>query len=399
MGTPGEAGQRDTVARAPARVGTWAAAPTAVPADKILTLDAQTVRQVVHTSVGGDLPRLTLSNEYGAQPVKIASATLAVRSGTGKSCDSVPGSTHTLTFDGSPQVVIPAGGTVVSDYTDMILESGTDLVISLYLPERTIAGTVSPRSKQSNLIVGGDATFVDGPGTGKRITRYLWITGLSVRTVRNAASIVTLGDSITCGTQTTDNANHRWPDLLAARFRVDGLPRGLLNVGLSGNRLLFGYEDPTGQAAEEASVGPAAIRRFERDVLRQPGVRYVVTLIGVNDLANNPSVTPAQLIAGHRELILRARSAGLVVAGGTLLPFGGAQERYNNPANRLKRRALNTWIRNSGEYDAVIDFDAAVRDPAAPERMQLKYDSGDGLHPNDLGTAALATAVPLTLFT
>ncbi|WP_092545737.1 SGNH/GDSL hydrolase family protein [Actinoplanes derwentensis] len=398
MGTPGEAGQRDSIARAPARVGTWAAAPTAVPTEKILTLAAKTVRQVVHTSVGGDLPRLTLSNEYGAEPVRIGAASIAVRSGTGRSSNTVPGSARPLTFDGATEVVIPPGETVVSDVADMIIGAGMDLVISLYLPDPTIVGTVSPRSKQSNLIVAGDATAVDGPGTGKRVTRYLWITGLSVRTVRNAASIVALGDSITCGTETTDNTNHRWPDLLAARFRVDRVPRGLLNVGLSGNRLLFGYEDKTGQAAEEASVGAAALRRFDRDVLGQPGVRYVVTLIGVNDLANNPSVTPAQLIAGHRELILRARSAGLLVVGGTLLPFGAASARYNNPANLIKRHTLNTWIKVGGEYDAVVDFDAAVRDPAAPERMQARYDSGDGLHPNDLGTAALAAAIPLDLF-
>ncbi|MDR6321275.1 SGNH/GDSL hydrolase family protein [Actinoplanes couchii] len=382
----------------PARVGTWAAAPTAVPADKILTLTAQTVRQVVHTSVGGDLPRLTLSNEYGAEPVRIGAAGLAVRSGTGKSCDTVPGSGRPLTFDGATEVVIPPGATVTSDHVDMIVEAGSDLVISLYVPDRTVVGTVSPRSKQSNLIVGGDATEIDGPGTGKRVTRYLWITGLSVRTVRSAAAIAAIGDSITCGTETTDNTNHRWPDLLAARFRVERIPRGLLNVGLSGNRLLFGYEDRTGQAAEQASIGPAGLRRFERDVLGQPGVRYVVTLLGVNDLANNPLVTPAQLIAGHRELILRAKSAGLLVVGGTLLPFGTASAKYNNPANQIKRHTLNTWIRASGEYDAVVDFDAAVRDPAAPEQMQARYDSGDGLHPNDLGTAALATAVPLELF-
>lgn len=398
MGTPGEAGQRDTISHAPTRVGTWAAAPTAVPGDKVLTLAAQTVRQVIHTSVGGDLPRLTLSNEYGAEPVRIGAAALAVRAGTGKSCDSIPGTGRPLTFERSTQVVIPPGGSVVSDPVDMVVQPGADLVISLYLPEPTTAGTISPRAKQSNLIVSGDATALDGPGAGKRITRYLWITGLSVRTVRTAAAIVALGDSITCGTETTDSTNHRWPDLLAARLRVDRVPRGLLNVGLSGNRLLFGYEDRTGQAAAEAYVGAAAVRRFERDVIGQPGVRYVITLIGVNDLANNPAVTPAQLIAGHRELILRARSAGLMVAGGTLLPFGGASGRYNNPVNESKRQALNTWIRDAGEYDAVLDFDAALRDPADPRRMRAAYDSGDGLHPNDQGTAAIATAVPLELF-
>ncbi|MDI6100759.1 SGNH/GDSL hydrolase family protein [Actinoplanes sp. NEAU-A12] len=398
MATPGEAGQNTAVPRVAVRVGTWAAAPAAVPAKNVVTLARQTVRQVVHTSVGGDLPRVTLTNEYGTEPVRIGAARIAVRAGAGTSCDAVPGSDRPLTFGGATETVLAPGQILVSDPADLVVASGADLVISLYLPDRVVAATVSPRAKQSNLIVNGDATATPRPGHGRRLTRYLWISGVSVRTVRAAAAIVALGDSITCGTKTTDNANHRWPDLLAARLRAAGSPRGLLNVGLSGNRLLFGFEDPTGRAHASASIGPAALRRFDRDVLGQPGVRHVVTLIGVNDLANNPAVTPEQLIAGHRELIRRARLAGLRVAGGTLLPFGEAPARYNNAANRAKRQKINAWIRTSGEYDAVIDFDAAVRDPANPQRMRPRYDCGDGLHPNDAGTAALAAAVPLELF-
>jgi lysophospholipase L1-like esterase len=400
VGTPGKAGHGDPIHRLPVRVGTWAAAPTAVPAGKLLTLAGQTVRQVVHTSVGGDLPRVTLSNVYGAGPVRVGAASIAVRSGTGPSTETVPGRRRPLTFDGSTEVVIAPGRTVTSDYADLIVEHGADLVISLYLPDATPAGTISPRSKQTNLVVNGDATALDRPAAGRRITRYLWLSGVSVRTVRNASAIVALGDSITCGTETTDNSNHRWPDLLSARLRAGAEPRarGVLNAGLSGNRLLFGYEDPTGRAHEKALIGAATLRRFDRDVLAHPGVRYVVTLIGVNDLANAPDLTAAQLIAGHRQLIARARGAGLAVYGGTLLPFGGASHRYNNAPNRAKRQELNDWIRGSGEYDAVIDFDAALRDPAAVNRMQARYDSGDGLHPNDAGTAALAMAVPLELF-
>jgi lysophospholipase L1-like esterase len=400
MGTPGKAGHGDPVHRLPVRVGTWAAAPTAVPAGKVLTLAGQTVRQVVHTSIGGDLPRVTLSNAYGAGPVRIGAASIAVRAGAGASTETVPGRRRMLTFDGAAEVVLAPGQTVTSDHADLIVEAGGDLVVSLYLPDATPAGTISPRAKQTNLVVNGDATAVDRPGTGRRITRYLWLSGVSVRTVRNASAIVTLGDSITCGTETTDNANHRWPDLFSARLRADARPRprGVLNVGLSGNRLLFGYEDPTGHTHEDALIGPAALRRFDRDVLSHSGVRYLVTLIGVNDLANTPELSAARLIAGHRVLIARARSAGLSVYGGTLLPFGGASSRYNNAPNRAKRQELNDWIRASGEYDAVIDFDAAVRDPASLNRMQDRYDSGDGLHPNDLGTAALAMAVPLELF-
>lgn len=398
MGTPGRAGEGDPIYHRPARVGTWAAALTAVPARKVLTLAGRTVRQVVHTSVGGDLPRVTLSNEFGAEPVRIGRAAIGVRAGSGASCDTVPGSLRPLTFGGAEEAVLSPGSVLVSDMADLIVEPGADLVISLYLPDKVRAGTVSPRAKQSNLITDGDATAADSPRGGRRTTRYLWLTGVSVRAVGDATAIVALGDSITCGTQTTDSANHRWPDLLAGRLRVDRRPRGLLNAGLSGNRLLFGYEDRTGQAHVKASIGPAALRRFNRDVLGQPGVRHLVTLIGVNDLGNNTGLTAGQLIAGHRELIDKARINGLRVYGGTLLPFGGAVRRYDNPANETTRQELNHWIRTAGAYDAVIDFDAAVREPRAPHRMRSRYDCGDGLHPNDLGTAALAAAVPLDLF-
>ncbi|GIE78208.1 SGNH hydrolase [Actinoplanes philippinensis] len=398
IGAPGEAGEGDPVRHRPSRVGTWAAASTAVPAKKILTLAGETVRQVVHTSIGGDLPRVTLANTFGAEPVRIGAATIGVRAGAGRSCDTVPGTLRPLTFDGAPDTLLAPGGVLVSDPCDLLVEAGADLVISLYLPGEARPGTVSPRAKQSNLIVGGDATATDTPGRGRRTSRYLWLSGVSVRAGRDAAAVVALGDSITCGTKTTDSANHRWPDLLAGRLRAGHRPRGLLNAGLSGNRLLFGYEDRTGRAHPKASIGPAALRRFGRDVLGQPGVRYVVTLIGVNDLGNNPRLTAAQLIAGHRELIAKARVNGLRVYGGTLLPFAGAARRYDNPANEAKRQELNHWIRTAGQYDAVIDFDAAVRDLKDPRRMQPRYDSGDGLHPNDLGTAALAAAVPLELF-
>ncbi|GIF38216.1 lysophospholipase L1-like esterase [Actinoplanes xinjiangensis] len=398
MGTPGEAGEGDPIYRRPARVGTWAAAPTAVPARKVLTLAGKTVRQVVHTSVGGDLPRVTLSNEFGTEPVRIGAATIGLRAGTRGSCDTVPGSIRPLTFGGSAGAVLAPGGVLFSDPADLLVAPGADLVISLHLPGTVRAGTVSPRAKQSNLIVDGDATFTDEPGGGRRTTRYLWLTGISVRATGDATAIVALGDSITCGTRTTDSANHRWPDLLSRRLRGEHRPRGLLNAGLSGNRLLFGYEDPTGHAHAKASIGPAALRRFERDVLAHPGVRHVVTLIGVNDLGNNPRLTAAQLIAGHRELIDKAKINGLRVYGGTLLPFGGSARRYDTRANETKRQELNHWIRTAGQYDAVIDFDAAVRDPRSPRRMRARYDCGDGLHPNDLGTAALAAAVPLEIF-
>jgi lysophospholipase L1-like esterase len=226
---------------------------------------------------------------------------------------------------------------------------------------------------------------------------------VSVRTTGDGA-IVAFGDSITNGFQTTVNANHRWPDLLASRLHDDV---GVLNLGVAGNRLLHDPNPPPGSDAENYAVffGQSALRRFDRDVVAQPGARYVVVLLGVNDLGHPgtsapPSevVTVAELIDAHWQLITRAHLAGLRIYGGTVLPFKDDTFGFYSPANEAKRQAVNTWIRTSGEYDAVIDFDAAVRDPADRQRLRAAYDSGDHLHPNDAGMAALAAAIPLRLF-
>lgn len=378
----------------PTRVGTWATVPTAVPAAEALTLQRQTVRQVIHASIGGDFPCVTLTNEYGAEAVRIGAARIAVRWGSRDSCDALPGTDRPLTFGGAPEVVLRPGETLTSDPAHLVVKPGADLVISLYLPDRAVTGTAGPRARQSNVITPGDTTTVITGFGGRRISHYLWIRGVSVRAVRGASAIVAFGDSITSGMRTTESANVRWPDLVAARLRAAGSSRGMLNVGLSGNRLFSGYADPTGRAAPNAFIGAPGLQRFDRDVLGQPGVRDVITLIGVNDISNDDDIPVIRLISGHREIIRRSRAAGLRAIGGTLLPFGG-NARRGTRANLAKRQELNDWIRTSGEFDAVIDFDAAVRDPRNPQRLLGRYDSGDGLHPNDDGTAALAEAVPL----
>ncbi|WP_328469882.1 GDSL-type esterase/lipase family protein [Actinoplanes sp. NBC_00393] len=446
--TPGAAGQRNPVREAPTRVATWATAPTAVKPGQVITVANQTIRQVVHLSVGGDRPCVTLTNTFGTSAVRIATARIALRRGTFDSVATVPGTGRQLTFGGRTEAVLPAGGTLTSDPADLILPPGGDLVISLYLPEPAPIGTVSPQSFQSTLIGDGDMTFATEPFAGSWVGRYLLLSGVTVRASRSAASIAALGDSITVGVRTQLNTNHRWTDLLATRLRLHdpdrddpgindvrftgaetgaetvagsgagsgsvpagrlaqhgqvrkpGLlrQRGVLNLGLSGNRLLVGFEQPTGRSGERAHAGPSAVRRLERDVLEQSGVRYLITLIGVNDLGQTPGTTAEDLIAGHREIISRGRRAGLRVYGGTLLPFGGARSTYDNARNRVERERFNTWMRTSGEYDAVIDFDAAIRDPRDPRRMLAAYDCGDHLHPNDAGMGALAAAVPLALF-
>ncbi|MFF0378234.1 SGNH/GDSL hydrolase family protein [Actinoplanes missouriensis] len=392
--------------REPIRAGTWAAPVTAQPAEQVQTLADQTVRQVVHASIGGDQPQVRFSNEFGAQPVRIGAASLGLRSGTGASTDLVPGTGQPLTFAGRPDAVIPAGGTLISDSADLVVPPGGDLVISLYLPDRTQVGTVTPLAYQMNMVAPGNLTAADRISSGgdggrpaiETIPTYLFLSGVSVRARRSTSSIVAFGDSITRGAKTAQNANHRWPDLLAARLRDGDIDRGVLNTGISRNRLLSGPIGRTGRAGSRAWAGESGLRRFERDVLAQPAVSHAIVLLGVNDLGLVTPPTIDELIVGHRELIKRGRAAGVEMIGGTLLPFGGYRGRLDSPETRAKRDAFNAWVRRSGEYDAVVDFDAAVRDPAAPDRMLAAYDSGDHLHPSDEGMAAMAAAVPLNLF-
>ncbi|MEU4429023.1 GDSL-type esterase/lipase family protein, partial [Actinoplanes sp. NPDC024001] len=214
---------------------------------------------------------------------------------------------------------------------------------------------------------------------------------------RSAAAVAALGDSITAGVRSQENANRRWTDTLATRLRRADLDLGVLNLGISGNRLLTGFEEPTGRAGDSAHSGPSGLRRLHRDALGHARVRHLITLLGVNDLGRDPGTTADDLIAGHREIIARGRAAGVRVLGGTLLPMAGAPRAYDTAANQVERDRFNAWMRMAGEYDGVIDFDAAVRDPADPRRLLPAYDCGDHLHPNDAGMAALGAAVPLRL--
>jgi lysophospholipase L1-like esterase len=394
--TPGTAGQRNATVRVPVRAGTWSAPVTAQPVKRLSTLADQTVRQVVHTSIGGDQPQVRFSNEFGTKPVRIGVAAIGLREGNGASTAVVPGTGQKLTFAGRAATVIPPGGTVESDPADLIVPPGGDLVISIYLPEDTDTATVSPRSFQTNLVADGDVTEAADPA-GKPIANFLFLTGVSVRARRSTSSVAVFGDSITRGVLTVENANHRWTDLLAGRLRAGALDRGVLNLGLSGNRVLSGPVGRTGRAGNNAYVGESGLRRFDRDVLARPAVRHVIVFLGVNDIGQASTVTVKELVAGHRELIAKGRAAGLTMIGGTLLPFGGYTAHFDNPKSQAKRDEFNAWLRGAGEYDAVIDFDAALRDPATPARMLPAYDSGDHLHPNDAGMEALARAVPLKL--
>jgi lysophospholipase L1-like esterase len=394
----------DGETRAPARghwVGTWASVPTATPVTATPALADETIRQIVHTSVGGGAVRLRLTNEFGERPVRIGEVRVARRAGTtGAAID--PGTDRAVTFGGERSPTIPAGAPLVSDPVGLALPARADLVVSIHLPDPTPVTTLHNFAYQENVVAPGNVAG-DAVVTGRTVTQWYFLSGVAVRTDRHAGAVVALGDSITNGFETDVNANHRWPDLLAERLRGTGV----LNLGVAGNRLLHDPNPPPGSDAQNyaAFFGQSALRRFDRDVVAQPGARHVVVLLGVNDLGHpgttaplSETVTAREIIAGHRQLIARAHDAGLAIHGGTVLPFKDDTLGFYSPENEAKRQAVNRWIRTGGEYDGVVDFDAALRDPAEPRRLRPAYDSGDHLHPNDAGAAAMAAAVPLHLF-
>ncbi|PRY33246.1 SGNH/GDSL hydrolase family protein [Pseudosporangium ferrugineum] len=401
--TPGAADAHETPGEG--WTGSWAAVPTTVPPGDPTVLSARTVRHVVHLSLGGDRLRVRLTNEFGTAPLVVGEVRVARRLGSGAATTTVPGTDRRVTFGGRGAVTVPAGAPMVSDPVALRVPDGSDLTVSIYLPGPTPVTTLAAFAFQENVVADGNVTAAARLTPVATVTQNLFLSGVSVR--RHAPAIVAFGDSITNGANTRTNANHRWPDLLAARLRGAGLDRGVVNLGVSGNRLLHDPDPPAGSdaVAYAAYFGQSGLRRFDRDVLAQPGARHLIVLLGINDLGHpgttapaSETVTAADLIGGHRQLIARARQAGMRVHGGTILPCQGDTFGFFSPENERKRREVNRWIREGGEYDGIADFDAVMRDPAQPLRLNPAYDSGDHLHPNDTGMAVMAAAVPLRFF-
>ena len=390
-------------------VGSWGSVPTTVPPASTTMFSNQTIRQTVHLSIGGSALQVRFSNEFGTAPLVIGEAHVGLAAGSEPSRSVAPGSDRRLSFAGHVSATVPAGAPLLSDPVRLAVRPGADLVVSLYLPRPTRATTTHAFAFQDNVVAAGNVTGSRTVTPTATFGQWWFLSGVSVAAPARDGAVVALGDSITDGANTTPNTNSRWPDVLARRLQATPGLRGLgvLNEGISGNRLLHDPNPLPGSGADAfaAQFGESALRRFDRDVSSQPGARYVIVLLGVNDLGHpgtiapeSERVTPADLIAGYQQVIDRAHQQGMLVFGGTITPFANDTFGFDTPVNRAARLVVNRWIRTSGAYDGVVDFDAALRDPADPERIRADLDSGDHLHPNDAGAAALANALPLRLF-
>ncbi|QIE86660.1 SGNH/GDSL hydrolase family protein [Pseudomonas nitroreducens] len=376
---------------------TWSASPqrtwgkeVPLPLGVPMQIGNQTLRQTVKVSLGGQRVRIALSNAYGSQPVAIGGAAVALAAPVGR----LGGPSHRLTFAGQPTAYIAPGAELLSDPLDLAVPALGELAVSIYLPQPTAIETFHWDGKQR--VHGGpgeqlDATFL--PVDGKMEAR-LFLADVLVENPEPRPVVAVLGDSITDGRGASLDGNQRWPDLLAQRLAARGV--GVINAGISGGRLL------------SDGMGQSALARFQRDALGKPGVQAAIVLLGINDISwpgstfapNNPLVQYQDLVAGYRQLIAQAHVRGVRIVGATILPFeralsGSPIENYHAANKEALRQRVNQWIRQSGEFDAVVDLDAHLRDPAHPLRLLPAYDSGDHLHPGDAGNRAMAESVDI----
>ena len=393
-------GQQACPVAGPEWVATWGSAQQIPePANALAPAQMQdtTLRQIVHLSAGGTAVRIRFSNAFGTTPLLIDSAhlALAVRP-DGPALRA--GSDRTLTFGGNPEVSIPPGADFVSDAVDVPVPAFSDLAVTLHASTLPAVQTGHPGSRATSYVMHGDAVAAVSPQTFERIEHWYMLSGVEVRGSCSDGVVVALGDSITDGHGATTNGNDRWPDVLALRLsHTPGLDMAVVNTGIGGNHLLTD------------GLGPNALARFDRDVLARPGVRTVILLEGVNDLGalslrgDQPAAAHERLtsaiIEAYRQIVRRAHAQGIRVVGGTITPYVGSGYYHPASANEADRELVNAWIRGAGHFDAVVDFDRVVRDPAHPAQMLPAYDSGDHLHPSPAGYAAMAAAVQLDALT
>jgi lysophospholipase L1-like esterase len=375
-------------------VGTWAASPYAEKnsSGKLNQDDTTgvTLREIVHISIGGPAVRVVLTNEFGVEPLTIDAASIALR-GEGSSITSAT----PLTFGGRASVIIPPGALIVSDAAPLKVAPFSDLAVSIFLPDQPVTQiSYHGAAYQTNYRVPGNSVTAPTLTAAKEFYSWLFLKGVDVQTEGSSSSIVAFGDSITDGAHSTRDANARWPDVLAKRLAADKKTShiGVLNEGIGGNRILHD------------GTGPSALARFDRDVIAQAGVRYVIVLEAINDIghAEDPKrpfdvITAEDLINGFKQMALRAHTHGIKIYGATLTPYVGAG--YSSPAGEEMRKAVNQWIRTSKDLDGFIDFDKVTLDPAKPNTFLPAADSGDHLHPKDAGYKMMGDSIDLKLFT
>lgn len=381
-------------------VGSWASAQQIPEPRNALAPDDlgdATLRQIVHLSAGGKELRVRLSNAFGTAPLHITSVHIArpLSLTTGR----IDTATDTaLTFSGQPDVTIPAGAEYDSDPVAFSAAALSDLAVTMHLDEPPARQTSHPGSRETSFLAHGDQVAAATLNDAKTFEHWFFLSGVDVAEASPEASIVTFGDSITDGHGATTNGNDRWPDDLARGMQANPAMRGygVLNVGIGGNRMLLD------------GLGPNALARFDRDVAGQTAARAVILLEGINDLGTQTRLHPVSqaehdalvrnIIAAYAQIVLRAHARGIRVMGATITPDGGNGYYHPDALNNADRQKINDWIRTPGHFDAVVDFDKVVRDPAHPNQLLPKFDSGDHLHPSPAGYRAMAAAIPLSFF-
>jgi lysophospholipase L1-like esterase len=382
-------------------VGTWAASQQIPEPQNALPADARrdiTLRQLFHLSLGGTTVRVRLSNAFGTEPLHFTSVHIA-RPLAAASSAIDPRSDKPLSFSGSSDVTVPAGAEYVSDPVEYSVPPLSNLAVTFHLDAAPAQQTGHPGSRATSYYVHGDQVTAAALPSANKIDHWYQVSGIDVLAPVSAASVVALGDSITDGHGTTTNGNDRWTDVLAERLQASPRTRqiGVLNQGIGGNHLLTD------------GLGPNALARFNRDVLAQSGVHWLIVFEGVNDLgglarkgeapSTEHSLLVHRIVAAYQQIVVRAHTHGIRVIGATITPYGESDYYHPGPANEADRQTINHWIRAPGHFDAVLDFDKVVRDPSHPDRLLPAYDCGDHLHPSPAGYRALGDAVPLSLFT
>ena len=379
-------------------VATWATSPQKDTDASVLSaeeLRAGTLRQIVHLSLGGPRLRVRFSNRYGTEPLHISAAHVAMAVGAG-SPKIIGNSDKALSFSGKGDVTIPEGADYLSDLVDFSAPALSDLAITIRLESSAKLLTGHPGSRATSFLAPTDRLAAEDLPDAKKITRWYFIAGVDVEASADAFSIVALGDSITDGHGATTDGSDRWPDVFAKRLQANVTTRkiGVVNQGIGGNRLLID------------GIAANVLARFDHDVLAQAGAHYVVVLEGINDLGmltHDKEVSDAEheeevrrVTGAYEQIIARAHAQGIKVVGGTLTPYVGSAFYHPDEKNEADRQAVNQWIRK--HFDGVIDFDRVVRDPEHTERLLPAFDCGDHLHPSPAGFAAMADAIPVSLF-